>query len=69
MIEFGPGIVGGKPPVDGDTLGIACFYPGVCLLPECREIWDAPIEALTAEHRDLDLGHIQSASGGACLGV
>ena len=59
MSKFPVRILTSKGPLDGSTLGVAGFLPGIDL--RLQKLWagNAPIQALPTEDSNLDLNHIQ----------
>src|SRR4051812_49743046 len=48
-----------KPPLYARTSLVACPLPCAALPSQRLLVWDAPTEALTAQHRELDLHLVQ----------
>ena len=61
-MQFGPGLLGGEPPINGRALGISALLIGVHLPSERRYIRQAAIETLPVQHTEFDFGHIQPAA-------
>src|ERR1039457_3137437 len=59
--HFGAGFLSCEHPFDASARGIALSFPGSDLGYEFLLGGDAPVEALTAQHADLDLDHVQPA--------
>lgn len=55
MLELDAGVLGGEPPVHAGPLGIAGLLPGADLGLERCPVRDAPVQALFAQDRQLDL--------------
>jgi len=61
VASFGAGFLGCEHPFDSGPGGIALSFPGCDLGYEPLLGGNAPVEALTAQHTDLDLDHVQPA--------
>src|SRR5512134_3511340 len=61
-VQFGSGMVEGEAPLRGGALGIALGLPGCDLAGERLLVGDAPVEALAAEHGELQFGHVEPAA-------
>ena len=57
--EFDTRFPGAKAPVHRDLLCVAFCFPGSDLLPERLFLSDPPIQALSVQDGQFDLGHIQ----------
>ena len=55
------GVLAGEVPLDGGAIGVAAFLPGVDLTGDGAQVRHPSIHALTREHADLNLGHVQPA--------
>jgi hypothetical protein len=58
MPEFAS-LSGREVPFDGGSFGIALPLPSHDLRADRREVWQAPIQALAAEHAQLALRQVQ----------
>jgi hypothetical protein len=52
-------VLSGEHPFDGVSLGVALQFPGSDLGLESFAIANAAVEALAAQHADLDLDHVE----------
>jgi hypothetical protein len=60
--NFGAGALCSEHPLDARTCGIALSFPGGDLGDEPFRLGNAAVEALAAQHIDLDLHHVEPAS-------
>ena len=58
-LEFDPGYLGTKLPVDFGLMLVAWALPGGDFLPQGVDRRNAPIQTLAGEHGQLALGHIE----------
>ena len=58
-LEFDPGHVGTKLPVDFGLELVARALPGGDFLPQGFNVWNATIQTLAGEHGQLTFGHIE----------
>ena len=56
-MEFGSGVLGVEPPVDGGSGGVSLRDQGLDLPPEGRFVGDALLEAAARQDAELDLRH------------
>ena len=73
-VEFGSGVVGAEPPVDGDARCVALALVGGDLALQCVRVGISPLEAGAAQRAERDLCHPfgklrTGLSQLACLGV
>src|SRR5215471_7343278 len=59
--QLGASTLGREHPVDAGADSIALTLPSTDLGDEAVRVWEAPIQALAAQHADLDLDHIEPA--------
>lgn len=59
MAEFDAGIVGGEVPLDLALVGIGLLLPGSEFGIERLEVFDAPVQTLTGQHGEPDLGDVE----------
>src|ERR1700730_4541177 len=59
--QLGASPLGREHPVDPGAFGVALMLPSSDLGDEMVTIWDAPIQALAAQHSDLDLDPVEPA--------
>jgi hypothetical protein len=59
--EFDPGVVRGKAPCDIRSSAVTRCFPRRDFSPHCPNVANAPIQALTRENAQLNLGHVQPA--------
>src|SRR5258707_13407716 len=57
--HFGAGFVGCEHPIDASACGVSLSFPGVDFAAEPVWVVDPAVEALAAEHADLDLDHVE----------
>src|ERR1700720_4988075 len=57
--HFGPGFVGCEHPFDASASGISRSLPSGDFTAEALWVVDSAIEALAAQHADLDLDHVE----------
>ena len=62
MLKLDPSILGSEPPGSGSLGLVALNLQGSNLSYECCFIANAPVQALSAEHTELDLRHIEPAT-------
>ena len=58
-MEFHPGILCVKPPMDGGLGGIAFPLQGLDCPVEGGLVWDTLLEARASQHTKLDLRHVE----------
>jgi len=61
------GVLTGKCPLDGSVLGVAPSLPGSHLFCDELLVADSTIQALAAECRNLDFGHVQPTGVLGCV--
>lgn len=66
MPELDAGVLGCELPVYGPAQGIARVHPGLELGPQRGRAFDAPVQALCGQGRELEFG---DAGWLPCLGV
>ena len=59
MAEFDAGVGGGELPVDLALLGVCGLLPGGEFGVEGVDVGDAPVEALSGEGGEFDLGDVE----------
>lgn len=59
MAEFDAGVVGGEVPPDLALIGIGLPLQGSEFGAQGLEALDAPVQTLTGQHRELDLGDVE----------
>src|SRR5215217_2518234 len=59
--HLGASLFGGEHPPHPSARRVACTFPGGDLALELLTLADAPVQALAAQHPDLDLGHVEPA--------
>jgi hypothetical protein len=59
--HFGAGFLGCEHPFDAGSRGIALPFPGGDFGCEALVDGDAPVQALAAQHANLDLDHVEPA--------
>jgi len=57
--ELGACILGGKLPINTSLFDIAPLRLGSCLMAECFQIRDAPVQALPGGQAQFDFGDVQ----------
>jgi len=62
MLELDAGVLGGEPPVDSATGAVARRLPGCDLPLQGRPVGQPSVQALSGQHGQLDLGHVQPAA-------
>ena len=55
-LELDPGVLGREAPVHRGAVSVAVGHPCRDLGRQCRPVGDTPVQALAAEHTELDLG-------------
>src|ERR1700692_2371855 len=58
-LAVGAGMRSGEAPVDIGLLDIAVVHPGGDLAYKCVLVGNAAVQALTSEHAQLRLGHVE----------
>src|SRR5512132_1513689 len=62
VLELDAGVFGGEPPVDPATGPVARRLPSRDLPLQGRPVGQATVQALSGQHGQLDLGHVQPAA-------
>jgi len=62
VLELDAGVFGGEPPVDPTTGSVARCLPGGGLPLQGRPVGQPAVQALSGQHGQFDLGHVQPAA-------
>ena len=60
-LQFGSGVLGGEPPVDGGSLSVTLGFIGVDCPVQGKFVGIAPLETSPGQHAEFNLRHIQPA--------